>query len=42
MLGDRIALMAAGKIVLLETPREFVQSSDQHVRAYLETLKNEF
>src|SRR2546425_11316805 len=36
MLGDRIALMAAGKIVLLATPREFVQSSDQHARAYLE------
>src|SRR5438876_7723728 len=29
MLGDRIALMAAGKIVLLATPREFVQSSDR-------------
>ncbi len=42
MLGTRIALMAAGKIVLLETPQEFVQSSDQHVRAYLETLRNEF
>ncbi len=42
MLGDRIALMAAGKIVLLATPREFVQSSDQHARAYLETLRNEF
>jgi osmoprotectant transport system ATP-binding protein len=42
MLGDRIALMAAGKIVLLATPQEFVQSSDQLVRAYLETLKNEF
>src|SRR6266404_3959722 len=42
MLGDRIALMAAGKIVLLATPREFVQSGDQHARAYLETLRNEF
>jgi osmoprotectant transport system ATP-binding protein len=42
MLGTRIALMAAGKIVLLETPQEFVRSSDEHVRAYLETLKNEF
>ncbi len=42
MLGDRIALMAAGKIVLLATPREFVQSSDRHARAYLETLRNEF
>jgi len=42
MLGTRIALMAAGKIVLLATPREFVQSSNPHVRAYLETLRNEF
>jgi osmoprotectant transport system ATP-binding protein len=42
MLGDRIALMAAGKIVLLATPREFVRSSDPHVRAYLDTLRNEF
>src|SRR5207245_10817080 len=42
MLGDRIALMAAGKIVLLETPQGFVRSGDPHVRAYLETLKNEF
>jgi len=42
MLGTRIALMAAGKIVLLETPREFVRSSNPHVRAYLETLRNEF
>ena len=42
MLGDRIALMASGKIVLLATPREFVQSSDRHARAYLETLRNEF
>jgi len=42
MLGTRIALMAAGKIVLLETPQEFVRSSNPHVRAYLETLRNEF
>ena len=42
MLGNRIALMAAGKIVLLETPQSFVRSGDPHVRAYLETLKNEF
>jgi len=42
MLGDRIALMAAGKIVLLATPREFVQSSDRHARAYLETLRSDF
>jgi len=42
MLGTRIALMASGKIVLLETPQEFVRSSNPHVRAYLETLRNEF
>src|SRR6202521_375106 len=39
MLGNRIALMASGRIVLLETPQRFVRSSDPHVRAYLETLK---
>jgi osmoprotectant transport system ATP-binding protein len=41
-LGSRIALMAAGRIVLLETPKEFVKSSDEHARAYLETLRNDF
>ena len=42
LLGSRIALMAAGKIVLLNTPEEFVKSEDKHARAYLETLKGEF
>jgi len=42
LLGSRIALMDKGKIVLLETPQEFVKSSDDHARAYLETLRNEF
>lgn len=42
ILGDRIALMAAGRIVLLATPQEFVKSSDERVRAYLETIRNEF
>jgi osmoprotectant transport system ATP-binding protein len=41
-LGSRIALMDAGRIVLLETPGEFVKSSDEHARAYLETLRNDF
>ncbi len=41
MLGSRIALMDAGKIVLLETPKGFVKSDDPRVRAYLETLRNE-
>jgi osmoprotectant transport system ATP-binding protein len=41
-LGSRIALMDKGKIVLLETPQEFVKSEDEHARAYLETLRNDF
>jgi len=42
MLGSRIALMDAGKIVLLETPQDFVKSEDARVKAYLETLRNQF
>jgi osmoprotectant transport system ATP-binding protein len=42
MLGSRIALMAAGKIVLLETPAGFVKSENDLARAYLATLQNEF
>jgi len=37
-LGTRIALMDKGKIVLLETPEGFVKSTNELVRAYLETL----
>src|SRR5437588_7792838 len=42
LLGSRIALMDRGRIVLLNTPPEFVKSNDKHARAYLETLKNDF
>jgi osmoprotectant transport system ATP-binding protein len=42
LLGSRIALMDAGRIVLLETPQGFVKSNDKHARAYLETLRNDF
>jgi osmoprotectant transport system ATP-binding protein len=42
VLGSRIALMDKGKIVLLETPKGFVKSEDKRVRAYLDTLRNEF
>ena len=42
LLGSRIALMDAGKIILLETPEGFVKSENQLARAYLETLQNEF
>jgi len=42
MLGSRIALMDAGKIVLLETPEDFAKSDNDLARAYLETLRNDF
>jgi osmoprotectant transport system ATP-binding protein len=38
-LGSRIGLMHAGRIVLLETPDNFLNSEEEHARAYLETLK---
>jgi osmoprotectant transport system ATP-binding protein len=38
MLGSRIALMDAGKIVLLESPAAFLKSENKLARAYLETL----
>lgn len=40
MLGSRIALMAAGKIVVLQTPNEFVKSDNELAQSYLETLAN--
>jgi osmoprotectant transport system ATP-binding protein len=39
LLGDRIALMHAGEIVLLETPKGFLSSWNPKARAYLETLE---
>ena len=42
LVGSRIALMDAGRIVLLETPKGFVKSTDAHAQAYLETLRNDF
>jgi osmoprotectant transport system ATP-binding protein len=42
LLGSRIALMDAGRIVLLETPGGFVRSENELAKAYLETLKNDF
>ena len=41
LLGTRIALMAAGESVLLETPEEFRQSTNDYARAYLETARSE-
>jgi osmoprotectant transport system ATP-binding protein len=41
LLGTRVALMAAGKIVLLETPDGFVKSENKLARSYLETLRSD-
>ena len=42
LLGSRIALMAAGSIILLSTPQEFATSDNKLAGAYLETLRSEF
>jgi osmoprotectant transport system ATP-binding protein len=39
LLGSRIGLMHKGRLVLLETPGDFLKSQDQHARGYLETLE---
>ena len=39
LLGTRIGLMAAGRLVLLETPDDFLNSKETHARAYIETLQ---
>jgi osmoprotectant transport system ATP-binding protein len=38
MLGTRVALMSAGRVVLLETPEKFLNTDEPHARAYRETL----
>ncbi|MCY7377344.1 MAG: ATP-binding cassette domain-containing protein [Pyrinomonadaceae bacterium] len=40
LLGSRIALMDKGKIVLLDTPEDFLKSDEPLVKAYLETVLN--
>ena len=39
LLGSRIGLMHEGRLLLLETPDNFLQSKNERVLAYLETLK---
>lgn len=39
LLGSRIGLMHEGKLLLLETPAEFLKSKNGRALAYLETLK---
>ena len=38
LLGHRIGLMAAGRLLLLETPEKFLQATEEHARAYIDTL----
>lgn len=38
LLGDRIGLMQSGRMLLLETPETFLESSDSYARSYLDTL----
>lgn len=39
LLGDRIGLMHAGEVVLLETPRGFRESTNEKAKAYLQTME---
>jgi osmoprotectant transport system ATP-binding protein len=39
LLGTRVALMSAGRVLLLDTPEAFLRSEEPHARAYRETLQ---
>ncbi len=39
LLGTRVGLMHAGRLVLLDTPAAFMRSEEPRARAYLETLR---
>jgi osmoprotectant transport system ATP-binding protein len=39
LLGTRVALMSAGRVVLLDTPEAFLDSEEPHARAYRETIQ---
>jgi osmoprotectant transport system ATP-binding protein len=38
-LGSRVALMHAGRLAIVETPENFLNSTEEHARAYIETLQ---
>ncbi|HEV3470978.1 MAG TPA: hypothetical protein VG148_16765, partial [Pyrinomonadaceae bacterium] len=38
-LGTRVALMSAGRVLLLDTPEGFLRSDEPHARAYRGTLE---
>ncbi|HKC65939.1 MAG TPA: ATP-binding cassette domain-containing protein [Pyrinomonadaceae bacterium] len=39
MMATRIGLMHAGRLLLLETPEDFLRSDEEHARRYVETLR---
>ncbi|MGB8507366.1 MAG: hypothetical protein WCD76_03095, partial [Pyrinomonadaceae bacterium] len=39
LVATRIGLMHAGQLVLLDTPQNFLRSTEPHARAYRETLR---
>ena len=39
LLGTRVALMSAGRVLLLDTPEAFLRSEEPYARAYRETLR---
>jgi len=39
LVATRVGLMHAGRIVLLDTPQNFLRSDEPHARAYRETLR---
>jgi osmoprotectant transport system ATP-binding protein len=39
LLGSRIGLMHRGRLLALDTPDDFLRSSEPHVRSYLKTLE---
>jgi osmoprotectant transport system ATP-binding protein len=39
MLGTRVALMSAGRVLVLDTPEGFLRSEDPYARAYRETIQ---
>jgi osmoprotectant transport system ATP-binding protein len=39
LLGSRIGLMQAGRLILLETPENFLRSNLEYAHAYIETLR---
>ncbi|MEJ7713095.1 MAG: hypothetical protein WKF84_25440 [Pyrinomonadaceae bacterium] len=38
LVGTRIGLMRSGRMLLMETPQDFLRSSNDYARAYRDTL----